>query len=181
MASFKGRGSMSNQNVLVTVPNSYTVRSGKDGQQFTNLAAELSVLPGHNENRAPQTDTRLTRKFYKDPEGNTKQSATAPYDLEVLDKLKDCPSAPATDKDGNVYGRIYSVEADLMPAMSKGKSYGVKMKTDSIKPGPEIPEDAQELQFQAAQEDRARAKEAKAAEAQAETPAAEQEIDQPEV
>lgn len=180
MATFKGEGSMSKQNVLVTIPDSYTVHTSKKGGQFTNLAAELSVLPGHNENRAPQMDTRLTRKFYKDAEGNTRQNATAPYDISTLDKIRECPSVPATDKDGNAYGRVYSVVADLKPAYSGKKSYGVRLDPESIEPGPELPENTQELQFQCAEADRSAARKAKAAEKEANGKAAEKQADEPE-
>lgn len=162
MAKFSGKGSMSQQNVLVTVPDTLEVRTGKDDSRFVNLAAEMSVLPGHNENRAPQSDTRLTRKAYKDAEGAWKQNDKAPYPADVLDKLKECPSQPATNKDGERYGRVYSVVADLKPAFSNNKPYGVKMDLDSIQPGPEIPENVQDLQFECAKADRAQAKEAQA-------------------
>lgn len=172
MAKFSGKGSMSQQNILVTVPDTLEVRTGKDDSRFVNLAAEMSVLPGHNENRAPQSDTRLTRKVYKDAEGAWKQNDKAPYPAEVLDKLAECPSQPALDKDGERYGKVYSVVADLKPAYSGGKPYGVKMDVDSVKPGPEIPENVQDLQFESAQADRAQAKEV-----QAEAKAAEKEND----
>lgn len=170
MAKFFGKGSMSQQNILVTVPDTLEVRTGKDDSRFVNLAAEMSVLPGHNENRAPQSDTRLTRKAYKDAEGAWKQNDKAPYPADVLDKLKECPSQPVTNKDGERYGRVYSVVADLKPAYSNNKPYGVKMDLDSIQPGPEIPENVQDLQFECAKADRDQAKSL-----QAETKAAEKE------
>src|SRR5699024_3592869 len=93
---------------------------------------------GHNENRAPQSDTRLTRKAYKDAEGAWKQNDKAPYPAEVLDKLAECPSQRALDKDGERYGRVYSVVADLKPAYSGGKPYGVMMDAHSVMPCLEI-------------------------------------------
>lgn len=172
MAKFSGKGSMSQQNVLVTVPDNLETRTAKDGSRFVNLSAEMSVLPGHNENRVPQKDTRLTRRAYKDGEGNWKQNDRAPYDVEVLSKLDQCPSQPALNKDGDRYGTVYSVVADLKPAYSNGKSYGVKMDLDSMKPGPELPENVQEAQFEASKQDR---EAAKAAEAEAKAPEKESE------
>src|SRR5699024_6696214 len=101
-----------------------------------------------------------------------KQNDKAPYPAEVLDKLAECPSQPALDKDGERYGKVYSVVADLKPAYSGGKPYGVKMDVDSVKPGPEIPENVQDVQFESAQADRAQAEEV-----QAEAKAAEKEND----
>lgn len=126
MARLKGKGSMTQVNLLAKTYDNATTKDGKT--QFIDVQIDHRdprgsyQLPGQH---------HLVSQRTAGPDGETRYNNGAAYSKGQFDKIVETAGPnhePIFDKDNNKIGAIYAVKADLMPS-SKGNGLVLNSET----------------------------------------------------
>lgn len=168
MANIQGLSSKQADLVAMVYANNERQVTSKSGKERTiyDVDVKLNTLPGANEGRALQSDNSLSVRYGQ----NGKVFRSLAYEQAFMDNIKDFPSQPLHDKDGQVVGKMVSFKGDLAPVTNKdGKPVGLRVKQDSVTPGPPIPENAKDYMYQIGRAEQSQIKAEKAVEVETPT------------